>query len=103
MRGSLTLDGPGLVGVENNIGHEGQLWSALTERLNEPQHAEVVDQVHGILRPLLASPPHTEALPNGCKVPMNRSMSTEKLPAGECFTLRGDYNAPPMLLLPYTR
>lgn len=47
--GSLTLDGPGLVSEKHDVGHEGELRRTLTEGLNEPQHTEVVDEVHGIL------------------------------------------------------
>ena len=35
----LTLNGPGLVGVQHDVGHEGELGRTLAERLDEPEHA----------------------------------------------------------------
>lgn len=83
--GSLTLDGSGLVGVEHDVAHQGQLRGALAEGLDEPQHAQVMHQVHGVLRALMPSPPHTEALPDGSEVPKNRLLQTEKLPPGRFY------------------
>lgn len=68
-RGHLTLDSPGLVGVQHDVDHEGELRGTLAEGLDEPQHAEVMGQVDGVLRALLLLPPHPEALPYGRDVP----------------------------------
>lgn len=68
-RGDLTLNSPGLVGAQHDVDHKGELGGALAEGLDEPQHAEVVGQVDGVLGALLLLPPDPEALPYGRDVP----------------------------------
>lgn len=60
----LTLNGPGVITVDHDVDHERELRRALAERLDQPQHAEVMGQVGGVLRALFPSPPHTETLPD---------------------------------------
>lgn len=45
---ALTLNGPGLVGAQHDVDHQGELGGAFREGLDEPQHAEVVGQVDRI-------------------------------------------------------
>lgn len=68
----LTLNGPAPVGAQHDVDHEGELGGALGEGLDEPQHAEVVGQVDGVLRAFLLAPPHPEALADGRDVPAGR-------------------------------
>lgn len=53
-----------VVVAQHDVHHEGELGSALAERLNETQHAEVMGHINCILRPSPPSPPHTKALPD---------------------------------------
>ena len=48
-KSELTLYRPGLVGAQHNVDHEGELRSALTESLDESEHAEVMCKVHSVL------------------------------------------------------
>lgn len=76
------MNSPGLVCVQHDIDHQGELRSTLTESLDKPEHAEVVCQVDGVLRSFLFPPPDPEALPYGGDVPawMNTS-DCEKIAA----------------------
>lgn len=78
----LTLDSPGLVGAQHDVDHEGELGGALAERLDEPQHAEVMRQVDSILGALLLPPPDPEALPYGRDVPAGWNACETRL--GHC-------------------
>lgn len=78
-RWELTLDSPGLVGAQHDVDHEGELGGTLAERLDEPQHAEVMRQVDGILGALPLPPPHPEALPYGRDVPAGWKVRERRL------------------------
>lgn len=71
----LTLDGSGVIIVDYDVDHKRELWCALTERLDQSQHAEVVGQVGGVLWALFSSPPQAEALPDCWYMPEDEDQS----------------------------
>lgn len=73
----LTLHSPGLVGVQHDVDHQGELGSTLAERLDESQHAEIMCQVNGVLRAFLFPPPNPEALTYGRDMPARRNVSVD--------------------------